>query len=80
MEFGRGGHKVPATSTTSQLALKIQKNFLAEKYEEGQKKNCHWGLGSQKLKLGAPELFKKGAGTLCPPPYQTRVKQLELNH
>ena len=59
---------MPATSTTSQFALKIQKNFLAEKYEEGQKKNCHWGLGSQKLKLGAPGLFKKGAGTLCPPP------------
>ena len=71
-----GGHKVPATSTTSQFALKIQKKFLAEKYEEGQRKNCHWGLGSQKLKLGAPGLFKKDVSTFCPPsPYQTRVNK-----
>ena len=58
---------MPTTSITSQFALKIQKKILAEKYEEGQRKNCHWGLGSQKLKLGAPEFFKKGAGTFNPP-------------
>ena len=56
----------------------FQKNFLAEKYEEGQRKNCHWGLGSQKLKLGAPGLFKKCVGTFCPPP--TKLGLTRPNH
>ena len=45
------GHYDPTPSKTSHFALKTKILLLAEIHQEGSKKNCHEGFGSQKLKL-----------------------------
>ena len=44
------GHYDPTPSRISHFVLKTKISFLAGKPQEGSKKNCHTGLGSQKFK------------------------------